>query len=90
LEPTKKLDWNFTLGLKTNFDVHVFIHPPGDEIWLSFLAFPEDMAYFKLDVNNSDGISTTDIIVSENEIISLDKTNAPCKSYTDKVKFITN
>ncbi len=45
----------------------------GDEIWLSFLAFPQDMAYFKLDVNNSDGLKTTDINVSENEIISMDK-----------------
>jgi hypothetical protein len=59
----------------------VFIHTPGDEIWLSFLGFPQDIAYFKLDANNTDGITSTDLSISEKMIVLRDKENAPCKSY---------
>ena len=52
----------------------------GDEIWTSFGSFPQDMAYFRLDVNNTDGMMSTDLSLTENEIILLNKDSAPCRS----------
>jgi hypothetical protein len=67
----------------------VYIHQPGDEIWLSFTAFPYDVAYFRLDVNNSDGMSASDLAIAEKEIVIRDKKTAPCKYYNDQVTFYT-
>ena len=53
---------------------------------MSFLGFPQDIAYFRLDVNNTDGMTSTDLSVSEKEIVLRDKENAPCKSYDDQLK----
>ena len=63
----------------------MFIHPPGDEMWLSFVAFPHDMSYFLLSVNNSNGISSTDVALLEKEIVLRNKDSAPCKFYNEQV-----
>ena len=63
----------------------MYIHPPGDEIWTSFGSFPQEMAYFRLDVNNSDGMMSTDLSLTENEIILLNKESAPCRSKNEQV-----
>ena len=77
-------DWTFRLSFHRTWDLHVYIHTPGDEIWLSFLAFPFQLVYFRLNANNSDGIKTTDVTISEKEIVTLDKEGSPCKSYVEK------
>jgi hypothetical protein len=63
---------------------------PGDEIWLSFVAFPHDMSYFLLNTNNTNGISSTDVALYEKEIILRDKESAPCKFYSDQVILYCN
>ncbi len=65
----------------------MFIHPPGDEIWLSFAAFPFDTSYLRLDVNNRDGMSSSDLAITEKEIVLRHKESAPCKNYNDQVIF---
>jgi len=85
LEPTKIIDFSCVLGLIPAWDLHVFIHPPGDEMWLSFVAFPHDMSYFLLNMNNANGISATDLSLLEKEIILRDKESAPCKFYSEQV-----
>ena len=87
LEPSQKFDFSFVLGLKTTWDLHVYIHPPGDEIWLSFAAFPHDVSYFRLDLNNSDGMLASDVAITEKEIVIRNKDSAPCKYYNDQVNF---
>ncbi len=57
----------------------------GDEIWTSFGSFPQEMAYFRLDVNNTDGMKSTDLAITENEIILLNKESAPCRPKKEKV-----
>ena len=79
-------DWTFRLSFHRTWDLHVYIHSPGDEIWLSFLAFPFQLVYFRLNSNNSDGIKTTDVTISENEIVTLDKEGSTCKSYMEKAR----
>ncbi len=39
-----------------------------------------------VDVNNTDGLTSTDLAVTEKEIILRDKENAPCKSYDEQFK----
>ena len=90
LKEVAKSDWSFSFGVQTDWDLHVYIHEPGDEIWLVYLGFPVDVAYFRLDVNNSDGMMSTDITVKTNEIVRLDKPTVPCKSYMQKVKMEVN
>jgi hypothetical protein len=84
-EPAQIIDWSFVLGLKTTWDLHVYIHPPGDEIWLSFVSFPNDMSYFLLNVNNTNGIASTDLAIVEKEIVLQDKPSSPCKFYNGQV-----
>lgn len=79
-------EWAFALGLKTNWDLHVFIHDPGDEIWLAYMNFVFDMMHFKLDAHNSDGMRATDITLKVNENHFRSSLRAPCKSYS-KVKW---
>ena len=75
------------LGFSTKWNHHVFIHPPGDEIWLSFTAFPFDSSYFRLEVNNRDEMSSTDLAITEKEIVFRHKESSPCKYYNDQVIF---
>jgi hypothetical protein len=76
----------FILGLQPTWDLHVYIHPPGDELWMGQGSFPHDVAYFRLDVNNNDGMKSTDLTLTEKEIILLDKKGVPCESNNDEVK----
>ena len=80
-------DWTFRLSFHKTWDFHVYIHSPGDEIWLSFLAFPFQLVYFRLNTNNSDGMKVTDVSISEKEIVTLAKEGLPCKSYVEMVRF---
>ncbi len=80
---------DFALGLQTTWDLHVYIHLPGDEIWTSFGSFPQEIAYFRLDVNNTDGMKSTDLALTENEVILLNKESAPCRSKLEQVKKIS-
>lgn len=75
-------EWGFALGLKTNWDLHVFVHDPGDEIWLTYMNFVFDMIYFKLDAHNSDGVRSTDVSLKVNENHFRSSQRAPCKSYS--------
>lgn len=47
---------------------------------------PKISVKLSVDVNNTDGITSTDLAVSEKEIILRDKDNAPCKSYDEQFK----
>jgi len=62
----------------------------GDEIWLSFVAFPHDMSYFLLNTNNANGVSSTDVALYEKEIILRNKESAPCEFYSDQVILYCN
>ena len=33
---------------RTNFDLNVFVHSPGNEIWLSYAIFPLDVTNVRL------------------------------------------
>ena len=77
-------EWPFSLGFKTDWDLHVYVHNPGDELWFVYIGFNVDIAYFKLDVNNMEGLRTSDITVKSVENHFRNKPTAPCKSY-DKV-----
>ena len=79
-------DWTFRLGFHKTWDMHVYILTPGDEIWLSYLAFPFDLVYFRLNINNNDGFKIADVSIKEKEIFTLDKESSPCKSYMEQVK----
>ena len=74
--------------LKLTWDLQIFVHMPGDEMWLSYFNFPLEITYFQLDVNNTNGMRSSDIILKENEIIAWDKPKAPCKSYLEEVNIL--
>jgi hypothetical protein len=74
--------------LKLTWDLQMFVHMPGDEMWLSYFNFPLEITYFQLDVSNTNGMRSSDIILRENEIIAWDKPKAPCKSYLKKVNIL--
>jgi len=57
-------------------------------MWLSYFNFPLEITYFQLDVNNTNGMRSSDIILRENEIIAWDKPKAPCKSYLEEVNIL--
>ena len=80
-------EWTFRLSFHKTWDFHVYIHSPGDEMWLSFLAFPFQLVYFRLNTNNSDGMKITDVSISEKEIVTLAKEGSPCKSYMEMARF---
>ena len=75
-------EWAFALGFKTNMDLHVFVHDPGDEIWFVYMSFVFDIVYFKLDANNTDGLRSTDIMLKVNENHYRNSPRAPCQSYS--------
>ena len=75
--------WGFLVGFQTNWDLNIFVHTPGDEIWLTYTAFPLEIVNFILNVNNSNGRRASDMTISENEIVLLDKEKSPCKSYLE-------
>ena len=79
-------DWTFAIGFQKTFDFHVYIHAPGDEVWLSFLTFPFQLVYLRLNSNNTDGINTVDLSISEKEIITLNKEGSQCKSYMEQAR----
>ena len=85
LKKVKKNDWTILFGLKKTWDVNIYIHSPGDEIWLIFISFPVEVAHIRLDSNNSDGVWSSDLSITENEIVHLDTENAHCKLYAEKV-----
>jgi hypothetical protein len=86
--PSRKNEYNstFYISFKLTWDLHIFIHMPGDEIWLSYFNFPLEVSYFQLDVNNTNGLRWSDIIITENEVIGWDKPKAPCNSYMLEVR----
>ena len=85
LKKVKKNDWTILFGLKKTWDVNIYIHSPGDEIWLIFISFPVEVAHIRLDSNNSDGVWSSDLSITENEIVHLDTETAHCKFYAEKV-----
>jgi hypothetical protein len=86
IQGVQKNDWTFQLGFQKTMDFHVYIHAPGDEIWLSFLTFPFQPLYFRLNSNNSDGIQIMDLSIGEIEIITLNKAGSPCTSCLKKAR----
>ena len=75
----------YPISFTLSWDLHVFIHMPGDEIWLSYISFPVGMSYLQLDVNNTNGMRASDIAITENEMYAYEKLKAPCVSYMLKV-----
>ena len=53
----------------------------GDEIFLVNGAVPTEVYNHRLDVNNSDGILSAHMSISEKLITFLDKQILPCKTY---------
>ena len=79
------LNWLSQISYQTKWDLHIFIHLPGDEMWMSYIAFPFGLTYLRLDVNNSDGMASTDLTIAETDIVLLDTPSIPCKSYIEQV-----
>jgi hypothetical protein len=85
ISSVQRNDWSFQLGFHKTWDLHAYIHLPGDEIWLSYLAFPFELVYFRLNTNSSDRTKSLDVSIREKEIFTLDKVGSPCKSYLQQV-----
>ena len=86
IKSVKRNEWTFRLGFLKPLDVHIYLHTPGDEIWLPFLTFPFPPIYLELNGDIGDGIKWNYLTISEKEIVALDKPDLPCKEYMEQVK----
>ena len=55
------------------WDIRVYIHNRGDEIWLGMNLSPVEIASIKIDNENTDGIEHADITFIETETTFLNK-----------------
>jgi hypothetical protein len=86
LEKMGTLNWMQQISFQKSWDLHIFINSPGDEMWMSYIAYPLGLTYLRLDVNNTDGMTSSDLTIGENNVFLLDSSSVPCKSYVDEVK----
>ena len=72
---------------KTDFDVKVFFHVSGAELWISgAVEFPVDVAFNTMEIKNGKGINSAVISVKEIESIYLSKDEEPCLNYNARPK----
>jgi hypothetical protein len=76
----------YPIGFQLSWDLNIFVHLPGEQIWLSYINFPLGVSFFQLDVNNTTGMRATDLSIKENEIFVLSKPEAPCLTYILEVE----
>ena len=79
--PKSKELKSFHISLNTRFDVKVFLHESGTEIWLSgFHTYPFQITKATIDSSNNDGFVGVVVGLKEIEQIARSRTERPCKS----------
>ena len=72
------------LIFKTNYDLKVYIHSKGDELWLSgFQEFPFETASVTLDITKQQNYSMALISIKEINSFLHSKPDMPCTNYGD-------
>jgi hypothetical protein len=89
LIPVSLRSTSFVLGLKTSFDVIVFVHPQGAELWMTgFGEFPFDIASLTIASNDSNGIVGAMLFFREVETTFLNKKEFPCKVSSENADMV--
>jgi hypothetical protein len=89
LIPVSLRSTSFVLGLKTDFDVIVFVHPQGAELWMTgFGEFPFDIASVTIASNSSKGIAGAVLFFKEVETTFLNKKEFPCKVSSENADMV--
>jgi len=67
---------------KTEYDVRIFFHQKGDELWFTgFYEFPYEVSSVTLDITKRQNISLVTISLREVWSIMYSKPEMPCKDY---------
>ena len=77
-----------SLFLKQTWDVKVFIHSKGEEVWLIFGDFPIEKTYLEINTNNSDNITKMFLGITTQEITQFSRENFKCNSYPEVRSFV--
>jgi len=80
-------NWNETVGphfyLTTKFNIKIFIHERGMELWLKgFAVFPFEVPSVIMETNNSRGMVGSLMALKQVDSIYLNKEEEPCRHYS--------
>ena len=80
-------DWNEPLGphfyLTTNFNMKIFVHERGMELWLKgFAVFPFGVPSVIIETNNSRGMVGAMMALKKVDSTYLNKEEEPCRDYS--------
>ena len=51
-------EFSIRFGLTTSWDVNLFLHPKGSELWFAYSTFILETPLITLNTNNEDGTDT--------------------------------
>ncbi len=82
LEKVKKKILTY-LYFKKEFDLQIYLHRNGEEIWLSLFEFPTEVVIFRLKIKNETEMNIFCVKISEKETTLLKNSNNLCRIYDD-------
>ena len=86
LKKVEAFDFSFSLQMKRSWDVNIYFHSQGSELWFLFSPVVLDSQFVTLPTQNDKGLISADLSISETQTTVLSKAGMPCKYYTIDVE----
>ncbi len=65
----------------------MFVHSPGEELWLLFTDFPRLVETIRLPFKTDQEISLITVLLSELKATQINREHLPCKNYKNELEF---
>lgn len=65
----------------------MFVHSPGEELWLLFTDFPRLVENIRLPFKTDQEISLITVLLSELKTTQINREHLPCKNYKNELEF---
>ena len=70
------------------WDVQIFVHNPGEEMWLLLTDFPHVVQNIRLPIQSDPEITLIKLLLNELKTTQINRDHLPCKNYNDELEFI--
>ena len=86
LQKVEAFDFSFSLQMRRSWDVNIYFHSKGSELWFLFSPVVLDSQFVTLLTQNDKGLIAADLSISETQTTVLNKKGMPCRHYTIDVE----
>ena len=86
LQKVEAFDFSLTFLMKRNWDVNIYFHSKGIELWFLISPVVLDSQFVTLLTQNDKGLISADLSISEIQTTVLSKKGMPCRYYTIDVE----